>query len=157
MMTSRRLHPQKRSLSVHADSREAPRDLGDHSQLREETEYLDKKDCACSKCGKPYRRLAVTKRSRLVELCRELVQMLYERHVYVPDCTCEGNKIVTADPPPKLYDRCEIGNSVWVHLVVQKYLNGVPTNRTLKEFRRYGYPLSQGTVTGGFIVIDEKL
>ncbi len=129
----------------------------DRSQLRTEEEFLSKSNCACGMCGKPYRCLEVTKSSPLVELFHDLVRILYERHIYVPDCNCEGNKIVTADPPDKLYDRTEIGNTVWVHLVVEKFLSGVPTNRTLKEFSLRGLHLSQGTVTGGFQVINGKL
>ena len=129
----------------------------DRSQLRKETEYLEKKGCACNTCGKAYRRLSATKRSRLIEIIFEFVDTYYERYVYVPACDCEGNKVVTADPPPKLYPRCEIGNSVWVHLIVQKFLNGTPTNRTLKEFSLHGFPLSQGTVTGGLKTINDRL
>ena len=84
---------------------------------------------------------------------------VFERHVYVPDCDCPDNekKIVTADPPPKLFDRTELGNTMWAHLLEEKFLKGVPTNRTLKELDLLGLPLSQGTVTGGFQKINEKL
>lgn len=46
---------------------------------------------------------------------------------------------------------------MWVKLVVQKFLQGVPTNRTLKELSLLGFGLAQGTVTGGFRFIDELL
>lgn len=129
----------------------------DRSQLRTDTEYLEKDGCACGTCGKAYRRLAVTKQSPLVEMYTELVRIMYERYTYVPDCDCAGNKPITADPPPKLYDRTDIGNTVWMYLFVQKFLTGTPTNRTLKGLSLQHLPLSQGTVTGGFKVINEKL
>jgi len=44
-----------------------------------------------------------------------------------------------------------------VYLVVQKFLHGVPTNRTLKELSLYGFSLAEGTVTGGLKVIDGLL
>jgi transposase len=129
----------------------------DRSQLRTETEYLDKEDCKCSTCGKLYRRLTVTKQSPLVELYTELVRILNERYTYVPDCDCAGNKPITADPPAKLFDRTEIGNTVWTYLIARKYLYGEPTERTLKWFSLRHLHLSKGTVTGGLKVINEKL
>lgn len=59
--------------------------------------------------------------------------------------------------PLKLYPRCNIGSSLWVYLIVQKFLHQVPTNRTLKDLNLSGLPLSQGTVTGGFQRIDGLL
>ena len=44
-----------------------------------------------------------------------------------------------------------------MYLVVQKFLHGVPTNRTLKELSLYGFSLAEGTVTGGLKVIDGLL
>jgi len=129
------------------------------SNLRTETEVLSKTGCACKICGKAYRCMKATKPSPLIELFKEIVRIIHEREVYVPDCNCEGNEkeIVTADPPPKLFARTEIGNTLWVHLLAEKYLKGVPTNRTLKELSLWGLPLAQGTVTGGFKIIDSKL
>jgi len=131
----------------------------DRTRLREETEFLTKAGCACKTCGKAFRRLNTTKSSPLVELFKELVRIMYERAVYVPDCDCAGNEkeIITADPPPKLFDRTEIGNSLWVHFLTEKYLHGTPTNRTLKELNLLGLPLSPGTVTGGFKIINDKI
>lgn len=127
------------------------------SRLRAEDELLEKPGCACAKCGKAYRRLNTSKLSPLVEMYKELVRIMYERSVYVPDCDCEGNKPITADPPPKLFDRTELGNTLWTHLLTDKYLQGVPTSRTLKALDLLGSPLSQGTATGGFEIINDKV
>ncbi len=113
--------------------------------------------CKCPKCGKPYLELSVTQDSSLAEMSLMLFQVLYQQYKYVSQCDCEGKKIITAPPPQKLYPRTMIGNSLWVHLVVQKFLHGVPTNRTLKELSLYGFSLAEGTVTGGLKVIDGLL
>jgi len=113
--------------------------------------------CSCPDCGKPYRELATTEDSALTEIEVMLFQVLYQRHKYVSQCRCKGKKIITAPPPPKLYPRTTIGNSLWVYLVVQKFLHGVPTNRTLKDLSLYGLELAEGTVTGGLKVIDGLL
>jgi transposase len=79
----------------------------------------------------------------------------YSRLRYAPQCGCTGNKIETAPAPPRLYPRTRIGNSLWLWLIVQKFLLGVPTNRSLKALALEGLPLSPGTVAGGFKVIEK--
>lgn len=113
--------------------------------------------CNCPDCGKPYLELATTDDSAMTEMAVMLFQILYQRHKYVSQCQCRGKKIVSAPPPPKLYPRTTIGNSLWVYLVVQKFLHGVPTNRTLKDLSLYGLELAEGTITGGLKVIDGLL
>jgi transposase len=116
-----------------------------------------KKDCKCEQCGKAYEKLDTSEESSLFEYVEGLYRDVYERSKYVSKCDCAGKKIVTAEPPPKLYPRTSIGNSLWVKLIVDKFLQGVPTNRTLKELNLLGFPLAQGTVTGGFKLIDNLL
>jgi len=113
--------------------------------------------CACPECGVPYLVLPTTEDSALFEIAVDLFQIIYQQLKYVSQCNCRGKKIVVADPPAKLYPRTNIGNSLWVYLVVQKFLHGVPTNRTLKDLSLYGFSLSEGTVTGGFKVINGLL
>lgn len=113
--------------------------------------------CACPECGKSYRKLAVTEDTYLAEMELMLHQVLYQQSKYVSQCDCRGKKIEVAPPPAKLYPRTNVGNTLWVHLVVQKFLHGVPTNRTLKDLSLYGFSLAEGTVTGGMKVIDGLL
>jgi transposase len=115
------------------------------------------KDCKCDHCGKSYEELDATEESSLFEYVEGLYRDVYERSKYVSRCDCKGKRIVTAEPPPKLYPRTNIGNSLWVKLIVQKFLQGVPTSRTLKELSLLGFSLAQGTVTGGFKIIDGLL
>jgi transposase len=113
--------------------------------------------CKCPDCGTPYLRLSVTDDSALTEIALMLFQVLYQQYKYVSQCSCQGKKIITAPPPPKLYPRTTIGNTLWVYLVVQKFLHGIPTNRTLKDLSLYGFSLAEGTVTGGLKIIDGLL
>lgn len=118
---------------------------------------LELPNCACKECGAPYRELNSTAVSRLYEMQIELYQDLYNRSKYVSQCDCEGRKIVTAPPPPKLYQRTDIGTSLWVYLAMQKFLSNIPTSRTLKELSLYGFSLAEGTVVGGFKKINSIL
>jgi transposase len=129
----------------------------DLSDLPSQDQELVIDDCNCKSCGKRYRKLDGFENSPLVEYIFALTLTNYQRAKYVPDCKCEGGQILTAAPPAKLYNRTRLGNSVWLHLVVQKFLYGIPTNRTLKQFQVKGLPLAAGTVTGGFKRINELL
>lgn len=113
--------------------------------------------CQCPQCGKPYLELPVTADSSLAEIAVMLFQVFYQQYKYVSQCDCNGKKIIMAPSPPKLYPRTTVGNTLWVHLIVQKFLHGVPTNRTLKELSLYGFSLAEGTVTGGLKIIDGLL
>lgn len=120
--------------------------------------YLDiPGGCACGTCGTAYRLMARTEASPLTEFEAAVVRTVFQRCIYVSQCRCEGKKIRVADPPPKLYPRTEIGNSLWVRLLVQKFLHGMPTNRILKELSLFGLHLAEGTVTGGCKIINDLL
>lgn len=113
--------------------------------------------CACASCGTPYVVLPEKDKSELAEMLVWVHRVLYERLRYAPQCGCKGNKIETAPPPPRLYPRTTVGNSLWLHLIVQKFLHGVPTNRTLKALSLSGLHLAHGTVIGGFKIIEGLL
>lgn len=122
----------------------------DYSGIPTDEQLVSLEACACPSCGKHYKLLNRTEKSPLIELHLTLLLTNYLRQIYVPACSCPGGKPLTAPAPTKLYDRTKFGNSVWVYLIVQKFLFGVPTNRTLKELQLKGLPVSQGTITGGF-------
>jgi transposase len=145
----------KRNRGQQPGSKGHPR--SDRSGLDSDEETLRIPGCACPECGKLYLELPFKKESPLLEIQMSLLLMRYLRCVYVSQCDCQGAKIVTAPPPPKLYPRTNIGNTLWVYLVVQKFLHQVPTNRTLKDLSLSGLPLAQGTVTGGFKIIEGLL
>lgn len=113
--------------------------------------------CSCPDCGKAYRVLSKTRDSELFDIAIDLFRTIYKQLKYVSQCDCRGKKIVEAPAPARLYSRTDIGNSLWVHLLVQKFLQGIPTNRTLKELSLWGFSLAEGTVTGGCRIIDDLL
>lgn len=127
----------------------------DLSGLQSDSESIEMENCSCDSCGKLYRKLDQFDNSPLIDYVETLFLTNYQRAKYVPTCKCEGGKIVTAPPPPKLYNRTKLGNSAWLHLIVQKFLFNIPTNRTLQQFRLMGLDLAAATVTGGFARINE--
>lgn len=128
----------------------------DRSEVETKIEYLEiPGGCTCDSCGTQFRLLPKTEASPLTEYEASVVRTIFQRCIYVSQCKCKGKKIVVAPPPPKLYPRSEIGNSLWVHLFVQKFLHGMPTNRILKDLSLYGLHLAEGTVTGGSKIIND--
>lgn len=120
-------------------------------------EYLSIPDCKCEDCGEPYRLLNRTESSPLTEIEIELIRTEYQRCIYVSKCACNGRVIKVADPPKKLFPRTEIGNSLWVWMIVQKFLLSMPQNRALKQLSLWGLDLPAGTVTGGSKIINDLL
>jgi transposase len=113
--------------------------------------------CACPDCGMAFLELTKTQDTSIYDIAMELYQTLFKQKKYVSQCDCRGKKIVTAPPPDKLYPRTDIGNSLWVHLLMQKFLSGVPTNRTIKELSLLGFSFAEGTFVGGCKIINDLL
>ena len=61
--------------------------------------------------------------------------------------------IITAPSPARLIPKGKFGISVWVHLLLSKFLYGQPTHRLLQDLADLGLNLSAGTVTGGLQTI----
>src|SRR5206468_7665989 len=57
--------------------------------------------------------------------------------------------IVTAPVPPRLIPKSPLGVSVWVAVLLDKFLFHRPTYRLLEGLRTQGLGLSQGTLTDG--------
>jgi len=75
---------------------------------------------------------------------------LIHRPRYRPSCACGVHPgIVTAPPPPRLIPQSPFGVSLWVMVLLDKYLYYRPTYRLLAQLRSYDLDLSQGALTGG--------
>ena len=72
------------------------------------------------------------------------------RRRYRPSCACGCVPgIVTAPPPPRLIERGKFGMSVWVSVLLDKFLYGRPSNRLLQDLSDHGLIMSPGTLAGG--------
>ena len=130
----------------------------DRSNLERREITTNPPNCACDVCNKPYRRLSKTDDCETTEIdeVKPFVQVCHKT-IWVSQCDCKGKVIIKGPPPPRLYPCTTIGNSLWVYLLVWKYIFGVPTNRVLQKLSLQGLHLSAGTVTGGMKVIDTML
>jgi transposase len=108
----------------------------------------DEKYCPC--CGLPHEESPFTEDSEVLEIQVRGYRRRYRRKSYKPTCHCNTLPgLITAPPPNRLIPKGKVGISLWVEILLNKFLYCQPTNRLLQSLANIGMPLSQGTVTGG--------
>jgi len=120
-----------------------------HLEAREKFVELPAEQCLCPRCHKPFLPCGGTEDSEQVEIEVSAYRRVIRRRRYQRTCTCEGTKIVTAPPAPKLIPKGRYGTSVWVEVLVDKYFSYRPTERLLASWRLLDLDLAAGTVTDG--------
>jgi transposase len=124
----------------------------DHSHLPVVEEVLELPDeqQLCSCCGLPFEPFAGTEDGEILEIFVKAYRRVYRRRRYRPTCGCENNPgIVTTPPPDKVIPKCILGVSIFVEVLLDKFLFYRPTHRLLAEWQTRGLDLSLGTVTDG--------
>jgi transposase len=122
----------------------------DHLPANEEVLDLppDQRQCSC--CGRPFDPFPGTEDTTILEIEVKAHRRLIHRPRYRPTCTCGAHPgIVIAPPPPRLIPHSPFGISIWVTVLLDKYLFYRPTYRLLADLRTHGLDLSQGALTGG--------
>jgi len=124
----------------------------DYSHLPQEEEFHDLADAdkKCPCCGLPFESFPGAEDSTVVEINVRAYRRVIHRRRYKPRCTCPDNRgIITAPGPAKLIPKSIFGVSIWVELLLDKYLFYRPTYRLLAELQTHGLDLSQGSLTDG--------
>lgn len=106
--------------------------------------------CCCQRCGRPFAPVSGTEDATILEVDVKAHRRVIRRHRYRPTCTCGAHPgIVTAPPAPRVIPKSILGVSIWVTLLLDKYLFYRPTYRLLADLRSHGLDLSLGTLTAG--------
>jgi transposase len=115
----------------------------------EELRTLPPEAHTCPCCQKPYSPSG-TEDSDIIEIeVRSYVRRI-KRQRYRKTCQCpEVPGLVTAPPAPRLIPQGIQGISVWVEVLLRKYLYAIPTNRLCADLNNLGAPIAPGTLTGG--------
>jgi transposase len=115
-----------------------------------EDHELPPDQCRCSRCGQPFADFPGTEDSIILEVDVRAHRRIIRRRRYRPTCSWAAHAgIVTAPPPPRLIPKSILGVSIWVSLLLDKYLFYRPTGRLLADWATHGLDLSLGTVTDG--------
>jgi transposase len=117
----------------------------------EERWDLDPQHRCCAKCQCPYDPLEATEDSEVVEVEVKAHRRVIRRKRYRRTCQCPAQPGIGAAPgPPKLIPKGGLGVSVWVLILIDKFLFQRPTYRLLADLRwTHRLLIAQGTVTGG--------
>jgi transposase len=124
---------------------------------REEFVELTHERWTCTDCGRPLRLRSDTEDSEQIEIDVRAYRRVIRRRRYERTCTCQGERTLTAPPPPKLIPKGRYGISVWVEILLDKYLTYRPTERLLASWRLGDLHLAAGTVTDGLQRLEALL
>jgi transposase len=115
-----------------------------------EDHVLPPEQCRCPRCGLPFDEFPGTEDSVILEVDVRAHRRVIRRHRYRPRCSCAaGPGLVTAPPPPRLIPKSPLGVSIWVAVLLDKYLFYRPTYRLLADWETLGLDLALGTITDG--------
>ena len=127
-----------------------PRRAYDHLPAVEHVLELPAEQRRCSRCGQPFADFPGTDDSTVLEIEVRAHRRVYRRRRYRPTCSCgTAPGIITAPAPAKVIPRSILGISVWVTVLLDKFLFYRPTHRLLEDLNTRGLGLSQGTLTDG--------
>jgi transposase len=127
-----------------------PRRAYDHLPAVEQVLELPAEQQRCSRCGQPFADFPGTDDSTVLEIEVRAHRRIYRRRRYRPTCSCGTHPgIITAPTPAKVIPRSILGISVWVTVLLDKFLFYRPTYRLLEDLNTQGLGLSQGTLTDG--------
>ena len=120
-----------------------------HLPVQVEVHEVDLQQRRCPACGAEYRAHG-SEDSEQLEIEVRAYRRKIKRRRYRRNCQCAAASAVrTAPPPARLIPKGILGISIWVTVLIDKYLLYRPTYRLLEDLRGHGLDLAQGTVTDG--------
>lgn len=120
------------------------------SHLPERSELVEFDAPQCPSCGLALSAFPGTEDSEVLEIEVQAYRRVIHRRRYRPSCGCGCVAgIVTAPPPARLIERGKFGMSVWVSVLLDKFLYGRPSHRLLQDLCDHGLNMSPGTLAGG--------
>jgi transposase len=121
-----------------------------HLPAEDEFAELTGSDGCCPRCQRPFQLLGGTEDSTVLEIEVRAYRRTVRRRRYRPTCQCGVvPKVVTAPPPARVMPKSMLGVSIWVTVLLDKYLFYRPTYRLLADLASHGLDLSLGTLTDG--------
>lgn len=120
------------------------------SELPAQVETIRIEEPRCPECDAPLIEFPGTEDCEIVEVEVRAYRRLIRRQRYRPSCRCGCVPgIVAAAAPARLIERGKFGVSIWVSVLLDKFLYGRPSYRLLADWADHGLTLSAGTLTGG--------
>jgi transposase len=124
----------------------------DYSHLPVQEDVFELDETVCPHCGCPYHEdtFLGTEDSELIEVDVRAYRRKVRRKKYRKGCHCKDIPgIITAPGPAKLIPKGKLGISVWVTVLLEKYLYQRPINRLLESFKDIEFDTAAGTIGDG--------
>ena len=119
-------------------------------QLPAFIEEIELASPVCPVCGETLSPFPGTEDCEVLEVEVRAYRRVIRRRRYRRTCHCAAVAgIVTAAAPARLIARGKFGISVWVTVLLDKFLYGRPSYRLVQDLADQGLELSMGTLTGG--------
>lgn len=126
-----------------------------HLSAREELIGLPEGAEVCDCCGKPLEDLGQTDAVEQIEIATTIYRRVVRRRRYRRTCNCPGRqRTVTAPLPAKILPKSLYGQSLWIHLLLEKFHLQRPIHRTIEQLRLLGVSLASGTIADGLKRIE---
>jgi transposase len=115
-----------------------------------EDSQLTGTDCCCPQCQLPFAAIGGSEDTTILEIEVKAHRRIVRRQRYRPTCQCGVVAgVVTPPPPPRVIPKSMLGVSIWVMVLLDKYLFYRPTYRLLADLSSHGLDLALGTLTDG--------
>jgi transposase len=116
----------------------------------EELHVLPLDEQVCPHCNTDFDLFPGTEDSDIIEINVKAYVRKIKRQRYKKTCQCPTVPgLITGPPAPRLIPKSSLGVTVWVEVLLGKYLYATPTHRLCADFKNLGAPVAMGTLTGG--------
>ena len=121
-----------------------------HLPVLEEWHVLPLDEQVCPHCKADFDLFPGTEDSDIIEINVKAYVRKSKRQRYKKTCQCPNVPgLITAPPAPRLIPKSSLGVTVWVEVLLGKYLYATPTHRLCADLNNLGAPVAMGTMTGG--------
>ena len=122
-----------------------------HLSIIPEIQDVPEAERICPCCKALYADMGATEDSDVIEVEVQAHIRRVKRKKYRRTCNCQSQPIIlTASQAPKILTKSHLGNSVWIHLLMQKYWHGQPLHRVIEGLKSHGIAIPEGTALWGF-------
>jgi transposase len=133
------------------ENKSPPRRNYSHLPVIPDVQDVPENNRICPCCRAPYADIGASEDSDIVEIKVEAHIRRLKRKKYRRTCDCQSQPIIiTAPQKPKILPKSYLGNSVWVHFLMQKFWHGQPLHRVIQGLTSHGLPIPIGTISWGF-------
>ena len=121
-----------------------------HPHLPVRVEIVELAEATCPNCGLGLSEFPGTEDSQTLEVEVKAYRRVIRRRRYRPSCNCGCLPAIVAAPAPaRLIKRGKFGVSVWISVLLDKFVYGRPSHRLLQDLAGHGLNMAPGTLAGG--------